>query len=213
MADPKSSHRPRRRFYIHNIQRKYAALTFLLLMAYTFVLAVALFLPPAMKLMAGGPLEEQVRAASQFLALSDRLWPAILVSVPVFMILSVFVTHRFAGPVYRLEQSLKRMAAGDFDLHVRFRPGDDLQELAVLLNQIIYREGEVFRTVETVHQHLQISMAEMKRSYQAAPGHLAPMLDEIQIQIEQLEAILRRFKASHSSSEQLSGDKPPSTDA
>jgi len=183
----------RKRFYIHSIQRKYALLTFLLLASYTFVLAVALFLPPILKLMGGSSLEEQALAASQFLALSDRLWPAILISVPIFMVVSVWVTHRFAGPVYRLEQSLRQIADGNLGLQVRFRTGDDLQELAVLLNQIIHQQGEALRTVQSVHQRLLEAMGQV-RSKAVAPEQLNQTLEKIQIQIEQIETLLRKFK-------------------
>lgn len=183
----------RKRFYIHSIQRKYAFLTFLLLISYTFVLAVALFLPPILKLASGSSLEEQAAAAAQFLALSDRLWPAIMISVPIFMVVSFWVTHRFAGPVYRLEQSLKQIASGDLGFQVRFRSGDDLQELAALVNQIIHQQAEVLRTVQAIHQRLLEIMGQV-RSKTVAPEQLHQTLEQIQIQIEQIESLLRQFK-------------------
>jgi methyl-accepting chemotaxis protein len=183
----------RKRFYIHSIQRKYAFLTFLLLASYTFVLAMALFIPPILKLTGGSSLDEQAAAATQFIALSDRLWPAILISVPIFMVLSIGITNRFAGPVYRLEQSLKQIAEGDLGMQVRFRSGDDLQELAGLVNQIIHRQSEVLQTVQSVHQSLLETMAQI-RSKTVAPEQLNPMLEQIQIRIEQVESLLRQFK-------------------
>lgn len=184
--------RMRKRFYIHSIQRKYALFTFLLLASYTFVLAVALFLPAGIKLTAGYPLEAQALAASQFLALSERLWPAILISVPIFMVVSFWVTHHFAGPAYRLEQSLKQIASGDLDLQVRFRSGDDLQVLAVLVNQIIQQQGDVLRTVQSVHQRLLEIMGQV-RSKAVAPDELNQTLEPIQIELEQIETLLRKF--------------------
>ncbi len=183
----------RTRLYIHPIQRKYVFLTFILLLSYTFILAVALFIPPALKLMGGSPLEEQVLAASQFIALSDRLWPAILVSIPLFMVMSLWATHKVAGPVYRLERSLKQMADGDIGLKIRLRAGDELKELAALLNRIIERQGEALQTVRSVHQGLLGAMGEV-RSRHLTPEQVGPMLERIQIQIEDLESLLRQFK-------------------
>jgi len=198
----------RKRFYVHSIQRKYALLTCLLLLAYTFVLAVALFLPPALKLRAGLPLEEQVLAATQFIALSDRLWPAILLSVPVFMLLSVWFTHRFAGPVYRLEQSLKQIASGDLGLQVRFRAGDDLQELAVLVNRIIRQEGDALRAVQAVHQRvLQILGGIRSKSF--SPEQVSQTLEQIQVQIEEVETLLQQFKLGGTGSTSTSTEGVP----
>ncbi|HUK55789.1 MAG TPA: methyl-accepting chemotaxis protein [Nitrospiria bacterium] len=194
----------RKRFYVHPIQRKYALFTCLLLLAYTFVLAVALFLPPALRLRSGLSLEEQALAATQFIALSDRLWPAILVSVPVFMLLSIWVTHRFAGPIYRLEQSLKQIASGDLRLQVHFRAGDDLQELAVWVNEIVRQKEDVLRTVQSVH-HLLVEILGEVRNKRFAPEQLDPMLDQIQKQAEGIEALLQRFTLGRS----LPSSEPP----
>jgi methyl-accepting chemotaxis protein len=183
----------RKRFYVHSIQRKYAILTCLLLMAYTFVLAVALFLPPALKLGSGLPLEEQALAATQFIALSDRLWPAILLSVPAFMLLSIWITHRLGGPIYRLEQSLKRIASGDLGLEVRFREGDDLQELAALVNQVVRQKEDALRTVQAVHQRLLETLGGV-RSKSFTPEQLSQVLEQIDIQIEDIETLLKRYK-------------------
>jgi methyl-accepting chemotaxis protein len=183
----------RKRFYVHSIQRKYAILTCLLLMAYTFVLAVALFLPPALKLGSGLPLEEQALAATQFIALSDRLWPAILLSVPAFMLLSIWITHRLGGPIYRLEQSLKRIASGDLGLEVRFREGDDLQELAALVNQVVRQKEDALHTVQAVHQRLLETLGGV-RSKSFTPEQLSQVLEQIDIQIEDIETLLKRYK-------------------
>ncbi|HEY5595131.1 MAG TPA: hypothetical protein VIL61_08265, partial [Nitrospiria bacterium] len=97
------------------------------------------------------------------------------------------------GPVYRLEQSLRQIADGNLGLQVRFRTGDDLQELAVLLNQIIHQQGEALRTVQSVHQRLLEAMGQV-RSKAVAPEQLNQTLEKIQIQIEQIETLLRKFK-------------------
>jgi methyl-accepting chemotaxis protein len=179
-----------------------------LLISYTFVLAVALFLPPILKLASGSSLEEQASAAAQFLALSDRLWPAILISVPIFMAMSFWVTHRFAGPVYRMEQSLKQIVSGDLGFQVRFRSRDDLQELAVLLNQVIHRQMEVLITVQSVHQRLLEIMGQV-RSKKVPPEQLHQTLEQIEIQIEQIELLLNQFVIGRSPESPAPPDEAP----
>jgi len=202
----------RKRFYVHSIQRKYAILTCLLLMAYTFVLAVALFLPPALKLGSALPLQEQALAATQFIALSDRLWPAILLSVPAFMLLSIWITHRLGGPIYRLEQSLKRIASGDLGLEVRFREGDDLQELAALVNQVVRQKEDALRTVQAVHQRLLETLGGV-RSKSFTPEQLSHVLEQIDIQIEDIEILLKRYKLGRPESNPEPSKGVPQKDA
>jgi methyl-accepting chemotaxis protein len=168
----------RKRFYVHRIQAKYAFLSLLFLSVYTFILSFMLFLPLAVKLLGGGPLKEQVLVASQFIALSDLLWPALLISVPLFLMLSLLFMHRLVGPIPRLIQSLKQMAEGNLDLQIRFRSTDDLQELAILVERIVEQQGEALEKFQSIHRRLKTD----------------PALQQIQDQIEELETYLKRFK-------------------
>jgi methyl-accepting chemotaxis protein len=52
----------------------------------------------------------------------------------VSCVLSYFVTHKFAGQLYRIEQILRNGTEGNLPLSVRVRRDDDLQELAGLLD-------------------------------------------------------------------------------
>jgi len=187
----------RRKYYIHGIQKKYALLTLGILTVYTFILSVNLFIPPSLKLKADVPLEEQIEAAAQFIALSDLLWPAVLISIPTFMVLSIFVTHRLAGPIYRIEQSLKQMAAGDLNFHVRFRSGDDLQELGDLINQTIQRQRDLLQTVKSVHHKLDETLKKAgDRTEDSDRSKL--YLREMETEIKRLDALLRQYKADSS---------------
>ena len=137
----------RRSIYIHKIQKKYALLTINLLLGYTLILALVAFIPPAIILWDSNtmlPLRQM--AAEEFIVLADRLWPAVLISFPVFVLLSFFFTHRFAGPVYRLKQMMDLIGQGDLSTRLQFRTKDDFQELAEALNQMVeYHHESVTR--------------------------------------------------------------------
>jgi methyl-accepting chemotaxis protein len=60
--------------------------------------------------------------------------------------LSVFVTHRFAGPIYRFKQLVDQMAEGDLSARFKLRKGDDLMELETAVNRAIRS------LAETVHE-------------------------------------------------------------
>ena len=51
----------------------------------------------------------------------------------------IIVTHRIAGPIYRVEQNLKRIVQGENIEPIHLRCGDEFQELVNLLNQLIER--------------------------------------------------------------------------
>jgi HAMP domain-containing protein len=52
-------------------------------------------------------------------------------------LLTVFFSHRIAGPVYRFERILREVAAGRYTSTVTLRRSDELQHLAVALNMAI----------------------------------------------------------------------------
>lgn len=198
----------RRRYYIHKVQKKYALMIFGILGAYTFILTLALFVPPSLQLGTETSLENQIEAASQYIALSDRLWPAILISIPAFMILSIFITHKLAGPIYRIEKTLKKMAEGDFKEKINFRAGDELQELGVYFNQIMERQDEVLKVVHRVHQELRDSLKKA-RNETGDKNRLEHLLEKMELEIAHLEALQKRINMNSSINP---ADEPKSLD-
>lgn len=63
----------------------------------------------------------------------DLLW-RIPILVVLIAISTIFISHRIAGPIYRFEQSAKRISEGDLTLRIKLRRGDELQELANCFN-------------------------------------------------------------------------------
>lgn len=71
------------------------------------------------------------------------------VLVPVMLVVGILVTHRVAGPVYRMEQHLREWLAGEEDGPCQLRRGDEFQELCALLNQALEEADEEPRADET----------------------------------------------------------------
>ena len=128
----------RRRFFIDKqIQTKYIVLTILLLLLYTFLFVVILFLPYIVPLSFDYPIEEQTKAARMLLSLHTSIWPALGAVTLIMSALSVFVTHKIAGPVYRFKKDLAEVSAGNLDITIKLREKDDLKDLAEDLNLMI----------------------------------------------------------------------------
>lgn len=71
------------------------------------------------------------------------IFPPILVNdlvIMVFLIIAgIFLTHRIAGPVYRIQIDIDRVLAGENDVQVRVRRHDAFPELAEKVNELIER--------------------------------------------------------------------------
>jgi len=134
----------RKRYFIdRKIQTKYIVLTILLLLLYTFLFAVILFLPYIIPLSLDYPIEEQTKAARMLLNLHTSVWPALGVVILIMSALSIFFTHKIAGPVYRFKKDLAEVSAGNLDITIKLREKDDLKDLAQDLNLMI-KELRVF---------------------------------------------------------------------
>jgi len=76
---------------------------------------------------------------------SDMWWNysplllAILFLVPVFVFDAIRMSHRFAGPVYRVRQVIRTLAEGSQPNRVEFRDNDFWKDMAGDLNRVIDR--------------------------------------------------------------------------
>jgi methyl-accepting chemotaxis protein len=62
-------------------------------------------------------------------------WIFIVTCGVLVVVAAMFITHRFAGPLYRFERSLEEMTKGNFNFEITLRSKDEAKELAKLLNE------------------------------------------------------------------------------
>jgi methyl-accepting chemotaxis protein len=124
----------KRQFYVHPIQRKYCFLALIPLIVCAFLLVFLVFVPLTLTLREASFEAEQAATLAQLYALGARVWPALLISMLVSSLLSFLVTNKFAGPLWRMERVMRRVAEGELPQAFRVRRADDLQEFAALLD-------------------------------------------------------------------------------
>jgi len=65
----------------------------------------------------------------------------LAVGLPIIFIAiffyGVLISHRFAGPMYRLEKDLDEIIAGNHKVRIRFRKYDRLDNIAEKLNKVL----------------------------------------------------------------------------
>lgn len=71
-----------------------------------------------------------------FLKFFTAQWLFILVGGLTVTVIAVFLSHRVAGPLYKLERSVDAMTHGDFATTIFLRRKDEGQALAAKLNQL-----------------------------------------------------------------------------
>jgi len=123
------TYRRRKYFIDRRYQTKYIFLTIMLLISYTLTLMTMIFIPYVIDLASGGPLAQQAEAARTLLDLHGRIWPGVFSAILLFSVLSVYISHQVAGPVYRIKKGIMAMVEGDLRTKITLRRRDDLKDL------------------------------------------------------------------------------------
>lgn len=73
----------------------------------------------------------------------DRINSLLALAVPALILVTLWcalvISHRFAGPIERLESDLDRILAGEVHHKIRLRKNDDLKGVAVRINALLRR--------------------------------------------------------------------------
>jgi hypothetical protein len=151
----------RRQLIVSGVQYRLMVGNFLYLVAVVLIFVATIFVP---LLSSTGGKE----AAQQMLALHGQLW----IGVPVILLLclahSLVVSHRIAGPLYRLSQILRALAGGDLTPSVRIRRGDYLWDEARVLDEMV---GALARKVGAIRETYHEAQATLPRLVEAISRH------------------------------------------
>lgn len=94
------------------------------------------FAPSVYVLATTNDLKSLEPAASEFLVLHKRLWPAAFLSFAGIFLYAIFFSHRIAGPVYRINAVLRALLEDRDPPATRFRDYDCFQPTAALLGEL-----------------------------------------------------------------------------
>ena len=128
----------RRRTWLVNRRFQLGLAWRMVLVMTVFFLAgiLIVFSPSAWVLATGSDLAALERAATEFLILHKRIWPAAILSFAAVFAYCLFFSHRIAGPVYRIDAVLRQLLRGETPGPIRFRKGDCFRPTADLLDEL-----------------------------------------------------------------------------
>ncbi|MCH7896256.1 MAG: hypothetical protein V3R69_01500 [candidate division NC10 bacterium] len=186
----------RRRYNVHPIQRTYFSHFLAPLLFFAFFLILLAFLPLDATLQGAGPGPENAQPLGQVHVLWDfRIWLALLISMFASGLLSYHVTNKFAGPLYRIEQTLRKTKEGDLPLSVRIRSGDELQELVELLDGTFKRFASA---LIAINEQQTLATKELTavagKVKPGSDGEITQALAGIGSNLREVESILANFK-------------------
>ncbi|MFH1258669.1 MAG: methyl-accepting chemotaxis protein [Elusimicrobiota bacterium] len=81
-----------------------------------------------------------------FMKINGLMVLKLLLLVVICLVISLFISHKFAGPVFHLEKLVTLISQGDLTCRAHFRRGDELTELGKVFNEMMdYLQNKVGR--------------------------------------------------------------------
>jgi methyl-accepting chemotaxis protein len=141
MSQPKEQTNSRRNYYIDKDFQNKFVMKFCGLVALGAVVTMALLYLMAREATTVSIVHSRitVRTPADFL-LPLMVQTVIIVTVIVSLAaaaVTLFVSHKIAGPLFRFKQTFRELSLGNFSNQVRLRKGDQLLELASEFNHMI----------------------------------------------------------------------------
>ncbi len=102
----------------------------------------------------------------------------------------MLLSHKIAGPLYRLERAAEAMGQGDLSQRIHLRDGDELQAFAKSMDLAV---AELRRQLEEIRRQSEVigkTLQELKRNSSVPPK----VLEELQRAYSQMDQALGRFK-------------------
>lgn len=102
----------------------------------------------------------------------------------------LLLSHKIAGPLYRLEQTAQAVGRGNISMRVRLRDGDELQDFANAMDAMV---SELRTQVQQIQQESR-RLRELIGQLQQQPTASRELLQALQATQERLEATVGRFQ-------------------
>jgi methyl-accepting chemotaxis protein len=188
----------RKNYFIEKrFQIKYMLLTILLLFVYSFIFIVIIFAPYMLTLYFNYPLVEKAEAARAILILHAKVWPGIATIIILFGAISIFITHKIAGPLYRLKKTLSQVTDGDLNIVVKLRKWDDLKDLAEHVNILIGELRTFVTALRNDYNLLSEYMLELEHKIEVkmlTEEEGKEIINKVQESRKNIENALKKFK-------------------
>ena len=186
----------RRNFLIHPTYQLTSAFTAIIyILAYSMLLGFLIFFPLEWEFTAAEDFPEQLELAQQILRLHGRVWPSILIIALLVGIHAVLGAHRTAGPLFRVQETLRAYVRGEFGLRMRLRRRDWFRELEACVNELGASLEERCTRLEARRENAAKGLETLRRHLQGRGGE-DPQAEHLLAEVrDELEALRREGEA------------------
>jgi methyl-accepting chemotaxis protein len=109
----------------------------------------------------------------------------------LMLLISLYVSHRFAGPIYRFEKSCQSLSTGDLTHRVSLRTGDELMELQEEFNGMAAALQALLQKDRNLAQRLSERVDEISKRL---PSDASASRDDLKALKVELDHLTKSFK-------------------
>lgn len=128
---------------------------------------VALLCAAALYVFLGGQAVPGLDPLRRFLLIANATY--FILAAGILTLLTILLTHRFAGPAFVMKQAIDGMLEGDYGKRLALRKKDYLKELAASLDQVrhtwVRHEESSRQTLEQLESALEAGDVEAARAH------------------------------------------------
>ena len=155
----------------YSLIRKIAILAILMIVMSLSVLVIFYYMygDVQLELIQPSPFDiaEDVNIVPEERTLLDLLWPVmaacLVVTLGITFFFGMFISHRMAGPVFRMQRTLKEMSEGNLRGYIQLRDKDDFKGLAEQINNVTTSYKDRFRELKDLSKALESGDIEMHK--------------------------------------------------
>jgi len=189
----------RRRYIVKRVfQLKYTGIILLFILLTSFLAAVTTYytvFPYLSEKLAN--VYPQSRLISILAVSNLRLFYASLALIPIAVWIGIALSHKIAGPWYKLENILLDMARGNIAEDIRLRKGDELKSLADAINKVTARlrtdKSQAVQNLDNLHQDLTKLQEELNKT-QPDVVRVKQLISNLQDSIDSLKPPHQLYK-------------------
>lgn len=122
-----------------------------------------------------------------------RMLLTVLLMTPVVAIIGIYLSHKIAGPIVRMERFLDTIASGDFRSRIVLRQGDELTGLANAMNRLQDSLKKDIALDKDVLNKVIGELEKLKNLTRTCPNNVASISDNINRLESELRALIKEF--------------------
>jgi len=184
----------RTKFIIDGFQYRLMFLHLIQLGAVVAIMLAALYIPLILDFdrsdLSG---HQKAELTDRFLELNSLLFPAMWILVGFIVAYSIIISHRIAGPIYRIRAVLKGLTKGNLSENLRLRKGDYLIREAGVVNDLIDSLRDNVRGMDRTYEEASAALALLRATMDDAPPEAKERLADLEGKLFDWKSQLERY--------------------